>query len=246
MGHKSPTDIPTQATARFVSDNVRPTGSLIEVGCGEGDLTALLTASGFDAVGIDSCESAVTSARNRGRNVFHTDWLEYHGEPADAILFSRSLHHIHPLKSAVDQARQLTKPGGILLVEDFDRHAVDEPTLAWFQGIVKSAAGLATIRDGFVAAIADSDDLTTTWHDHHCHDLHSADAMTGAVGEQFGPCITSRGPYLYRYLHPTLPPTGPASNFLQSVFDDEENAIRESRIQAVGLRLVAPHQHRRQ
>src|SRR5438067_13415327 len=63
----------------------------------------------------------------------------------DAIAFTRSLHHINPLRQAIVRARELLNPNGFLLIEDFALDDVNEATIAWFVKVLRSAQGKALI-----------------------------------------------------------------------------------------------------
>ena len=48
------------------------------------------------------------------------------------VLFTRSLHHLQPLVSAVERAHQLLEPGGLLVADDFAVDQADRATAAYF------------------------------------------------------------------------------------------------------------------
>ncbi len=104
----------------------------------------------------------------------------------DVIAFTRSLHHICPLREAVNRARKLIRPTGLLLIEDFAYNEANEATLAWFLGVLLSQQGLALIHavaDQLVTSLLESKDPMEVWHRNHDDDLHSMTAMRRAVEE---------------------------------------------------------------
>src|SRR5439155_3463749 len=113
---------------------------LLEVGAGDGAIAAGLRAAGYDVVAIDPSADAVARARERGVMVLEADFLGYDAEPYDAVLFTRSLHHLHPLADAVARARALTRPGGHLVAEEFAFERMDHATARW---LADQESGLA-------------------------------------------------------------------------------------------------------
>ncbi|MGH7719803.1 MAG: class I SAM-dependent methyltransferase, partial [Gemmatimonadaceae bacterium] len=119
----SPSEIPVLETLSFVLDSITaPPCRLLEVGCGAGELAARLGSHGFTVVAIDSDADAVHAARDRGVDARVARWPEHDDAPFDAVLFTRSLHHLQPLPPAVARARELLAPSGVVIVEDFAFH----------------------------------------------------------------------------------------------------------------------------
>ena len=144
---KTPADIFSRETFNFLSMHAKVNGlRLLEVGCGEGDFAALCKSKGAEIVAIDVDEEAVSAAIEKGVNARHVDFIAFEDAPFDVIIFTRSLHHIHNLKFAVERAVSLTKPDGILMLEEFDVANINEKTARWYYDIVSvlSAAGLTS------------------------------------------------------------------------------------------------------
>jgi ribosomal-protein-alanine N-acetyltransferase len=237
----TPIDIPTRETTSFFAAHLRQGAQLIEVGCGEGHVARLLTAQSFRVVALDSDSGAVAKARGHGVPAEVANWPDYRREPVDAIAFTRSLHHMHALASAVARARELMRPSGVLLVEDFAYEATDAGTINWFVNLLRDPAGAAMIQPvagEFVTELLAAKDANARWHQSHDHDLHSIEAMSRAVAERYPQIETETVPYLYRYLIPVLPETREAAAFVQYVFDEERRLGGEGRIMLIGRRLV--------
>ena len=101
---------------RALSD--RPPGRLLDVGCGRGDLSALLTSEGWTAIGIDPSSEARAVARERGIEA-HCGTLEEVSLPPhsfDAIVFQQSLEHVVDPVSDLRRARDLLADHGIVVV----------------------------------------------------------------------------------------------------------------------------------
>ena|SRR5258706_5407529 len=112
MSLKSPTELPIEHTLEFLG-RVLPSGPmrLLDVGCGDGTLARRLQASTPIVVtGIDHSRDAVRSAHDRGIRAIATDFFDYRDDPFDALLFSRSLHHLAPLPKALDTRTRSSPP----------------------------------------------------------------------------------------------------------------------------------------
>ena len=99
----------TAQTLAFVRRFVAPGARILEIGCGDGELALHL-----GAVALDSSPDAVDLARARGVDARLATWPCDIDGPFDAVLFSRSLHHITPLDEAVARI-----PAPLVLIEDF-------------------------------------------------------------------------------------------------------------------------------
>lgn len=237
-----PIDVPTAATALFIGAHVPHGGTVVEVGCGSGHVAAELMRRGFDIAGIDSDADAVSRARKRGVNVIEASWPDCGVGPVDAVVFTRSLHHIAPLKEAIAKIQDVLEPDGILLVEDFACDEVGPDAIRWFLRIIRSRESRTLIADAhneFVEALLNADDAVEAWHREHEHDLHTVPEMTRAIEEVFEIRDRARVPYLYRYLIDALPETREAASFAQRVLRDEAESAGRGRFPLVGIRFVA-------
>ena len=96
----------------------RPPGRVLDVGCGRGDLGALLTSEGWTAIGIDPSPEACAVARERGIEA-HCGTLEDVSLPShsfEAIVFQQSLEHVVDPVSDLRRARDLLADDGIVVV----------------------------------------------------------------------------------------------------------------------------------
>jgi SAM-dependent methyltransferase len=153
---------------------------ILEVGCGDGRLAAELAAAGHDVTAIDLAAPPTPPA---GARFVEGDFMTF-TDPGrfEAVLFTRSLHHIAPLDDAVARARGLLVAGGLLVVDDFDLEAPDEATAGWFFAMQGQTGDVAR------------------WRAEHEPGLHVGAALIGAVTARFGAVTVTRGPYLHHYL----------------------------------------------
>lgn len=102
----------TNYTTQFIQENLPSWNKhILDVGCGEGLLSIELAEKGAKVLGIDPNFSAIETAKNNGANVLAKDIFDFKAETEtyDAILFSRSLHHIFPIEKALNKCYHLLK-----------------------------------------------------------------------------------------------------------------------------------------
>ena len=181
---------------------------VLEVGCGQGELARALAASGHDVVAIDpdAPEGDLDQAISLGE--FVTD------DAFDAVVASRSLHHIPDLPESVAKIARLLRPGGRFILDEHACDRLDEQTARWYflhqVGDADAPASLKACR-----AEWDAD------HD----DLHGYVAMREQLDRHFNERFFVWMPYLYAEL--------------ANVDEEQERALIEAgAIQAMGFRYV--------
>ena len=109
-------------TARFVSDLGAPVLDLLapqagerilDLGCGDGVLTAELVARGCVVVGVDASAAQVEAARDRGLDarVMSGERLAFDAE-FDAVFSNAALHWMHAADAVIAGVRRALRPGG--------------------------------------------------------------------------------------------------------------------------------------
>jgi SAM-dependent methyltransferase len=234
-----PFNLSIDQTVAFV-ERVLPGGSLrlLEVGCGRGEVVRQLRARGHEIIGVELSAEDVQLARAEGMEVYEADFLQFTEDPFDAVLFTRSLHHIAGLSEAVARARDLLKPGGLLLVEDFAVERADRRTAAWFyhvQAVLVAAEAL--LHDPHPGPA----DPLVRWERDHLHDppLHTGEELVAAVEDRFNILLVERPCYLYRYFCGKLREDTEGCRLANEVFAIESRLVSEGSLHPVGLRLVA-------
>ena len=114
-----------QPVAEFVSASLPPPPArLLEVGAGSGELAAALAAVGYDVVAIDPAGEG---------DVVPVPLLDVDEREAsfDAALAVVSLHHVEPFEPSCRRLAELVRPGGTLVVDEFDVGRFDERSAAW-------------------------------------------------------------------------------------------------------------------
>jgi SAM-dependent methyltransferase len=239
---KQPVDVATAHTLSFATRFIPKGATILEIGCGEGQVAAALQKLGHPVTGIDSDAACVAQARRLGVPAFQSRWPDFDTEIIDAVLFTRSLHHIEPLDDAVKRAISILATDGILLVEDFAFHQVDEATVDWLLEVLRARPVRDLIRPesgSLVAGLLAAKIPLDEWHENHDHDLHLIDTMVEEIAKHATIKPRVSVPYLYRYLVSALPKTAEAATLLREIFMDEERQIAAGNILPVGRRVVA-------
>ncbi len=93
---------------------------ILDLGCGTGQLTAKIAASGASVVGLDSAETAIAQAKiNYPEIEFHlANGADFSfNQPFDAVFSNAALHWIQPPEAAVKCIWDVLKPGGRFVAE---------------------------------------------------------------------------------------------------------------------------------
>ena len=108
---------PVEAALRLADGSV---DLLLDVAGGPGRASARLDVS--RRVVVDAAPGMADRARARGREVVLGDAgrLPVADASADAVLIADALHHLPERDRAVESARDALRPGGVLVVREFD------------------------------------------------------------------------------------------------------------------------------
>jgi SAM-dependent methyltransferase len=107
---------------RYV-DDFRDAAPVLDIGCGRGELLAMLREAGVEARGIDADADMVAFARGESLDVEQADLLEYleRVDPGSlgGIFMGQVVEHLPPavLVRALELAAQKLRPGGVLVAE---------------------------------------------------------------------------------------------------------------------------------
>ncbi|HET9158318.1 MAG TPA: methyltransferase domain-containing protein [Myxococcaceae bacterium] len=231
---------------------------VLEVGCGPGVLAERLIRDGVQLTAIDASEEQVAEARARGVPAITSDFLAFEGPPFDAVLFTRSLHHIAPLEAGIAKIRALVRPGGLVVADEFAHDEIDAVTAAWFwdlQAVLETCGALAPDvprrhhghgehpghgghhrKDGPPPA-----DPLERWRERHVHEppLHGARMMIAELEQAFELRTPERGPYLHRYFSDRVDPGEAGTRLFLRAREQEVLRISQKLLVPIGLRLVA-------
>jgi SAM-dependent methyltransferase len=191
-----------------------PPARVLEVGCGQGELTTSLVAAGYDALGIDP----LAPIGERFRRIQLEDLDEV--DAYDAVVAARSLHSIRDLDHALDGIVALLRPEGVLVLDEIGWDRVDEPTLDWLYGQRRALASA-----GRGETPASLDELRDEWEADHLG-IHGFEALRRGLAGRFEEREFVWTPFLYRLLG------GVATEVL------EQALIDAGAIRALGFRYV--------
>ena len=187
---------------------------VLEVGCGQGELTTALAVAGYDIVGIDP--AAPGGEHFRRLKLEDLDETE----SFDAIVAGSSLHHIRDLDAGLDKIAGLLPPDGVLILDEFAWDRGDEPTLEWLYGQQRALAAA-----GRGEKPASFDDFRRAWEAERLG-LHAFAALRQGLDARFDERDFEWVPYLYRML------PGVATEVLEQALIDADA------IQALGFRYA--------
>ena len=236
----TPVGIPLEETMRFLARALPPAPlRVLEAGAGDGALALALAASGYDVTALDESGDRPRVAGAERIRWIEADFLYYdEKEPYDAVLFTRSLHHMTPIEGALDRASALLKPSGILIAEEFAYDRVTLPTARWYYDLesVLEAAGLLPP----AGEEPMEGNPLGRWRKEHAHDppLHTGHAMLAAARERFELDSVEEAPYFYRSFCERLVEGEPSFRVARRIFELESRLVRERDLTAAGLRIV--------
>jgi len=229
------TDAATAYTRDFILSALPPAAKrVLEIGCGAGALAAELAQAELTIVAIDSDPAQVDEAKARGVDARSATWPDFSDGRFDAILFTRSLHHVDDLEVSVAAAFAALTEGGRLIVEDFMAEGCSDRSELWFASLAAllDQGGLLAEPSGHLAEVLGR--TPTEAHDHH---LHSSGAIEAALRAQAETVRTESSAYYFRYLLPSLPDGRPG--LAKGLLDHELALIDAGLIDPLGRRYVA-------
>jgi len=110
------------STARYVADHGRPVVELLapqpgerilDLGCGDGALTAALVEAGCEVVAVDHSEAMALAARRRGLDARRVDARELPFEREfDAVFSNAALHWVPEAEAVASGVARALRPGG--------------------------------------------------------------------------------------------------------------------------------------
>jgi 2-polyprenyl-3-methyl-5-hydroxy-6-metoxy-1,4-benzoquinol methylase len=96
---------------------LRP-GTLLDVGCGRGDLGAAFARRGWRVSGVDPSAEACAAARRQGVDARPgtLESVEFEAGSFDAVVMSHSLEHVPDPRAELARIHRLLRPGGSILI----------------------------------------------------------------------------------------------------------------------------------
>jgi SAM-dependent methyltransferase len=110
--------VPALGAAVFRLLNPKSGERILDVGCGEGSLTAQIAGAGARVVGIDTSEEMVAAAKARGLDarLIDAEQLPFDGE-FDAVFSNAALHWVRDHDAMLEGVHRALKSGGRFVAE---------------------------------------------------------------------------------------------------------------------------------
>ena len=235
-----------QFETRYTYDFVKrfiPRGRrrILEIGCGTGELAARFSKDGYSVIAIDSDRDSIAVARRLGVDAHVATWPDFTSGQFDAVLFTRSLHHIHPLAESIKHAADSLARGGFIIVEDFSYESTDEKTLRWFASAVHllEATGLLTVSDEFLDKVLSKTATLKAWRENHQNELNTAAEIAAQLEKTLDRVTTEGAAYYFRYIANAITAKEKRDTILRAFAEHEEILAADGSIVTLGRRFVA-------
>jgi trans-aconitate methyltransferase len=97
----------------------QPGESILDLGCGDGQLTQRIAATGAHVLGVDASPEMVTAAQAHGIQAEHAsaESLPFGNETFDAVFSNAALHWVRDQDAMMAQVHRVLKPGGRFVAE---------------------------------------------------------------------------------------------------------------------------------
>jgi cyclopropane fatty-acyl-phospholipid synthase-like methyltransferase len=142
----------------LVTAYVRPTGKVLDVGCGAGHAVVELARRGFEPIGLDLSDRMVERARGNAERAgvadrcrFEVGALEERRRDLgdfDGILTMGALGYFDDLPGVLKVFRDLLRPGGVAVVHVWNRRSAQGTLVISFERLARRLRSLPTSESG--------------------------------------------------------------------------------------------------
>ena len=157
-----------------------PPARVLEVGAGDGELAGDLRSVGYDVLAIDRASETpevVPVALHE---------MKAPPQPFDAAVAVLSLPHVEPLRKSCVRLAALVRPGGRLVIDEFDVERFDERAAGWW---IAQRTAVGEPPEHARAPLVE----------HHREHLHGLAEVMDELAGGFALGEPVRGPYLHRW-----------------------------------------------
>ena len=140
---------------------VQPGSVAVDLGCGTGEVIDRMLAVASEVIGVDGSARMLDLARRRfssdaarvSLRIGDLEHLPLRDGEADFVSINMVLHHLGTPVAALEEARRVLRPGGRIVVADFDRHENETMRITYgdrWLGFTNEALCSALQKAGFV------------------------------------------------------------------------------------------------
>ncbi len=99
--------------------DAKPGESILDLGCGDGQLTLRIASTGARVVGVDASPEMLAKARSRGIDAHegNAESLPFADHSFDAVFSNAVLHWVRDQDAMMAEVRRVLKPGGRFVAE---------------------------------------------------------------------------------------------------------------------------------
>lgn len=95
-----------------------PSGELLDIGCGTGELLGYMKEKGFNVTGIEPSKIASEKGHNKGFNIHNCDLFSFSTDKKfDIINMTNVLEHIPNPDEVINKCKELLKKGGLIRIK---------------------------------------------------------------------------------------------------------------------------------
>lgn len=114
----------------IIRSRIPPHSAVADLGCGTGELMQVLQGRADRVIGVDSSPKMLRRARERladaksevDLRLGELEHLPMGNAEVDAAVVNMVLHHLSLPAAGIREARRIIRPGGSLVIADFDKH----------------------------------------------------------------------------------------------------------------------------
>jgi len=182
---------------RFLPERL---GCCLEIGCGQGELCALVSGRAEQVIGVDLAENMIACARRkhpcpnieyRCGNILE---MAFADASLDAILTTATAHHL-PFEWLLEFAARTLKPGGVLAILDLAQAETLSDRLLWgFAALPNLLMNL--LKNG---KIKEEPHSAAVWEKHGEHDHYLTFREVRRLAAQHLPGADTRRLLFWRY-----------------------------------------------
>lgn len=113
-----------------IVNSIDNSSEVADLGCGTGELLSVLMENTQKIIGVDSSSSMLEESRKRFSDknagidlrLGELEHLPLKDQEIETAIISLALHHLSKPETAIAEAERILKPGGTLIIAEFEKH----------------------------------------------------------------------------------------------------------------------------